>query len=104
MTAPIAAVLDLDVETSLKYALSALERFEGLSDRENQLSMLMHIQSIYTGGYLDGSKEDKAIEYLKKAAEIVENEPDTVEKGLIYQRTAHLYLHRGQPSMTLEWA
>jgi tetratricopeptide (TPR) repeat protein len=66
--------------------------------------MLMHIQSIYTGGYLDGSKEDKAIRYLRKAAEIVESEPDTVEKGLIYQRTAHLYLHRGQPSKTLEWA
>lgn len=100
----IVAMFDLDVEVSLKYALSALELFERLSDRENQLSMLMHIQSIYSGGYLDGSKEDKAIGYLKKAAEIVENEPDTLEKGLIYQRTAHLYLHRGQPSLTLKWA
>ena len=100
----IVTMFDLDVEVSLQYALSALEIFEGLSDRENQLSMLMHIQSIYTGGYLDGSKEDKAIRYLKRAAEIVENEPDTVEKGLIYQRTAHLYLHRGQPSKTLKWA
>ena len=100
----IVTMFDLDVEVSLKYALSALELFEGLSDRENQLSMLMHIQSIYTGGYLDGSKEDQAIGYLKKAAEIVENEPETMEKGLIYQRTAHLYLHRGQPSLTLKWA
>jgi class 3 adenylate cyclase/tetratricopeptide (TPR) repeat protein len=97
-------MFDLDVEVSLNYALSALELFEGLSDRENQLNMLMHIQSIYTGGYLDGSKEDKAIDYLKKAAEIVENEPDTIEKGLIYQRTAHLYLHRGNPAKTIEWA
>lgn len=100
----IVTMFELDVEISLKYALSALELFETLADRKNQLSMLMHIQSIYTGGYMDGSKEDNAIRYLKKAAEIVENEPDTVEKGLIYQRTAHLYLHRGNPAKTLEWA
>jgi len=95
---------ELDADTSLKYAQSALSLYEKLDDKPNKLDVLMHIQSIYSGGYLDGSKEDKALEYLEQAAAIVENEPDTQEKGLIYQRTAHLYLHRGQPATTLAWS
>jgi tetratricopeptide (TPR) repeat protein len=95
---------ELDSDTSLKYAQSALSLYEKLNDKPNQLEVLMHIQSIYSGGYLDGSKEDKALEYLERAAKIVENDADTQEKGLIYQRTAHLYLHRGQPAKTLIWS
>jgi class 3 adenylate cyclase/tetratricopeptide (TPR) repeat protein len=95
---------ELNPDASLKYALSALKLYEKLDDKPNQLDVLMHIQTIYLGGYLDGSKEDKALEYLEKAAAIVENEPDTQEKGLIYQRTAHLYLHRGEPATTLVWS
>ena len=95
---------ELDADASLRYAQSALKLYEALGDRHSQLDVLMHIQTIYSGGYLDGSKEDRALEYLEKAAAIVENEPDTQEKGLIYQRTAHLYLHRGQPATTLAWS
>ena len=95
---------ELDVDASLEYAQFALSLYEGLDDKHNQLEVLMHIQTIYSGGYLDGSKEDRALEYLEKAAAIVENEPDTQEKGLIYQRTAHLYLHRGEPATTLIWS
>ena len=94
----------LDVDSSLNYAQSALKLYEELGDQHNQLDVLMHIQSIFLGGYLDGSMEDKALIYLEKAVSIVENEPDNVEKGLIYQRTAHLYLHRGEPATTLVWA
>jgi tetratricopeptide (TPR) repeat protein len=95
---------ELDADASLRYAQSALKLYEALGDRHSQLDVVMHIQTIYSGGYLDGSKEDRALEYLEKAAAIVENEPDTQEKGLIYQRTAHLYLHRGQPATTLVWS
>jgi tetratricopeptide (TPR) repeat protein len=95
---------ELDLEPSLSYAHSAMELFEKLGDKRNELDMLMHIQMLYQGGYMDGSMEDKALKYLEKAAGIVENEPDTQEKGLIYQRTSHLYLHRGQPATTLAWA
>jgi class 3 adenylate cyclase/tetratricopeptide (TPR) repeat protein len=95
---------ELDADASLRYAHSALKLYDALNDRHSQLDVLMHIQTIYSGGYLDGSKEDKALEYLEKAAAIVENEPDTQQKGLIYQRTAHLYLHRGQPATTLVWS
>jgi class 3 adenylate cyclase/tetratricopeptide (TPR) repeat protein len=95
---------ELDPDASLQHARSALKLYEALGDRHNQLEVMMHIQTIYSGGYLDGSREDRALEYLEKAAAIVENEPDTQEKGLIYQRTAHLYLHRGQPATTLAWS
>ena len=100
----LVAQSELDADASLRYAQSALKLYEVLGDRHSQLDVLMHIQTIYSGGYLDGSKEDRALEYLEKAAAIVENEPDTPDKGLIYQRTAHLYLHRGQPATTLAWS
>jgi len=59
---------------------------------------------VYQTGYLDGAKEDMAVKHLEAAAAIVDQESDSVEKGLVYQRTGHMYLHRGQPGTTLEWA
>jgi tetratricopeptide (TPR) repeat protein len=94
----------LDIDNCLNYAQSALEIYEKLADKHNELNMLMQIQSLYQGGYWDGSREDRALKYLKKAAAIVEEESDTQEKGMIYQRTSHLYLHRGEPATTLTWA
>jgi class 3 adenylate cyclase/tetratricopeptide (TPR) repeat protein len=95
---------NLDADNSLSYARSAMEIYETLADKHNELNMLMQIQSLYQGGYWDGSREDKALKYLEKAAAIVEKGPDTQEKGLIYQRTSHLYLHQGKPAITLFWA
>ena len=100
----VVAMSELDVDASLNYGQSALSLFEKLGDTKSQLDVLMHIQSIYSGGYMDGSMEDKALKYLEKAVTIVEKEPDNQEKGLIYQRTAHLYLHRGEPATTLVWS
>jgi predicted ATPase len=94
----------LDIDNCLNYAQSALKIYEKLADKHNELNMLMQIQSLYQGGYWDGSREDKALKYLEKAAAIVEEESDTQEKGMIYQRTSHLYLHRGEPANTLTWA
>jgi class 3 adenylate cyclase/tetratricopeptide (TPR) repeat protein len=95
---------ELDLEASLSYAHSALELFEKLGDKRNELDMLMHIQMVYQGGYMDGSMEDKALKYLEKAAAIAKDDPDSLVKGMVYQRTSHLYLHRGQPATTLVWA
>ena len=100
----IVTMSDLDVKTSLNYAQNSLRLYEALEDKHHQLEVLMHIQSIYLGGFSDGSMEDEALKYLEKAAAIVEKEPDNQDKGLIYQRTAHLYLHRGQPAVTRTWA
>jgi class 3 adenylate cyclase len=68
---------NLDADNSLSYAQSALEIYERLADKKNELNMLLQIQSLYQGGYWDGSREDNALKYLEKAAAIIEKEPDT---------------------------
>jgi tetratricopeptide (TPR) repeat protein len=92
-----------DPEASLAYAEQALALFETLGDKRGAIAMHLHIQVLYTWRW-DGAREDKALTHLQAAAALVENDPDTAEKGLIYQRTGHLLLHRGEPSGTLVWA
>jgi class 3 adenylate cyclase/tetratricopeptide (TPR) repeat protein len=94
----------LDIDDSLTYAESALELYEKLGDKRNELNVRMIISQMYIGGHWDGAKEDKALEHLEKMAVIVEEDTDSIEKGLIYQRMSHLNLHRGQPATTLAWA
>jgi class 3 adenylate cyclase/tetratricopeptide (TPR) repeat protein len=94
----------MDIDDSLNHAESALELYERMGDKRNELGMHMHIQLLYIGGHWDGAKEDKALEHLEKMAAIVEEDPDSPEKGFIHQRASHLYLHRGQPATTLVWA
>jgi tetratricopeptide (TPR) repeat protein len=95
---------DLDVDASLRYAQSALALYEKFGDKRNTLDMHMHLSQLYIGGHWDGAKEDKALDHLEKMAAITEKDPDSMEKALVYQRTSHLYLHRGQPATTLAWA
>jgi tetratricopeptide (TPR) repeat protein len=94
----------MDYDAALGYAESALEIYEKLGDKQNVFRMHMNIQQLYMGGAWAGAREDKALKHLEAIAAIVEKEPDDVENGAVYQRTAHLYLHRGQPSTTLAWA
>lgn len=91
----------VDMEASLRYAQSALEIYEGLGNRRGMFDMHMHLQMVYTGGLRDGSREDMAVRHLEAAAAIADEDPDSVQKGLIYQRTGHLYLHRAQPAVAL---
>jgi tetratricopeptide (TPR) repeat protein len=93
-----------DFDAGLRNAESALEIYEKLGDKQNVFRMHMDIQRLYMGGAWDGAREDKALKHLEAIAAIVEKDPDDVEKGAVYQRAAHLYLHRGQPSTTLAWA
>jgi tetratricopeptide (TPR) repeat protein len=94
----------LDYDASLRNAEAALEIYEKLGDKQNVFRMHMNIQQLYMLGAWDGAREDKALKHLEAIAAIVEKDPDNIEKGEVYQRTAHLYLHRGQPSTTLAWA
>jgi tetratricopeptide (TPR) repeat protein len=57
----------MDIDDSLNYAESALELYEKLGDKHNELSVHMHISMAYVGGYWDGAKEDKALKHLEKA-------------------------------------
>jgi tetratricopeptide (TPR) repeat protein len=100
------AVCQSDPDASLEYAQSALALYEKLGDKRNVLQMHMEISRLYSGGYWDGAREvsDQALKHLEAAASITEDGPDTLEKGQVFQRTAHLYLHRVQPVIALDWA
>jgi class 3 adenylate cyclase/tetratricopeptide (TPR) repeat protein len=92
-----------DADASLGHAEAAVELYERLGDKGNAVAMHLHIQMLYTWQW-DGAREDMGLKHLEAAAALVENDPDSVEKGLVYQRTGHGYLHRSQPVTTLEWA
>ncbi|HXZ30599.1 MAG TPA: tetratricopeptide repeat protein, partial [Dehalococcoidia bacterium] len=94
----------LDYDASLRNAEAALEIYEKLGDKQNIFRMHMDIQRLYMIGAWDGAREDKALKHLEAIAALVEKDPDDVEKGEVYQRAAHLYLHQGQPGTTLAWA
>lgn len=92
-----------DAAASLRYVEGALEVYEALGDKRNVLRMHLDISRLSTDGYGDAAQEDRARRHLEAVAASVETDPDSLEKGLIYQRAAHLYLHRGQPSASLDW-
>ncbi|MDH4299268.1 MAG: tetratricopeptide repeat protein [Dehalococcoidia bacterium] len=92
-----------DNDAALGYAESALAIYEKLGDKQNVFRVHMMIQLLYMSGAWDGAKEDKALKHLEAIAALVEKDPDDMEKGAVYQRTAHLYLHRGQPNTALAW-
>jgi class 3 adenylate cyclase/tetratricopeptide (TPR) repeat protein/ABC-type phosphate transport system ATPase subunit len=93
-----------DAAASLRYVEAALEVYQALGDKRNVLRMHLDISRLSTDGYGDAAQEDRAQRHLEAVATSVEADPDSLEKGLIYQRAAHLYLHRAQPSSSLGWA
>jgi tetratricopeptide (TPR) repeat protein len=58
----------------------------------------------YTGGAFDGAFEVRAIPHLEAAAKLMERDPDSIEKALVFQRLGHIHMHRGEFRRTLEWA
>jgi len=100
----LVSMAQADYDAALRYAESALELYEKLGDKQNVFRMHMIIQQQHMIGVWDGAREDKALKHLEAIAGMVEEEPDNGEKAMIYQRTAHVYLHRGQPGTTLAWA
>ena len=93
-----------DAAASLRYVEAALEVYQALGDKRNALRMHLDISRLSTDGYGDAAEEDRARRHLEAVAASVETDDDSLEKGLIYQRAAHLYLHRGRPSTSLGWA
>ena len=92
-----------DFDATLRYGVSALELHERLRDRRNAMAMHAHVATIYFAGW-DSAREDAALGHLEAAAAIAAEDPDSVDKGLVYQRIAHLYLHRGAPATAHTWA
>jgi len=95
---------DAEADRVLAHAESALPFFERLGDKRSLLNTHLNVAALYIGGYWDATREDKALEHLEAAAALAEGDPDSVEKGLTYQRMGHLYLHRGQPATAIPWA
>lgn len=93
-----------DAAASLRYVEEALGAYQALGDKRNALRMHLDISRLSTDGYGDAVEEDRARRHLEAVAASVETDDDSLEKGLIYQRAAHLHLHRGQPSTSLAWA
>jgi protein O-GlcNAc transferase len=89
-----------DYDAALGYAKSGLELCEKMGDKEKIIHAYMSVITIYSSL----GREDRALEHLEVARTMVEEDPDSVEKGLLYQRMAHVYLHLGQPATTLKWA
>jgi class 3 adenylate cyclase/tetratricopeptide (TPR) repeat protein len=92
-----------DCDASLRHAETAVELYEDLGDKRNAVAMHLHIDVLYNWQW-DGAREDWGLKHVEAAAALVEADPDSVEKGLVYQRIAHRYLHRAQPRTTVERA
>jgi class 3 adenylate cyclase/tetratricopeptide (TPR) repeat protein len=93
-----------DFDAALGHAKEALELYERLDDRPGIVAMHMTLTTLYTSAAWDGGREDEAVKHLEALARLTAAEPDNPQKGLVYQRNAHLHLHRGQPARALEWA
>ncbi|HEY3067322.1 MAG TPA: AAA family ATPase [Methylomirabilota bacterium] len=100
---PVAYFQLQDGEQSLRLAEEALAIYERLGDRQNIVAVHLHVQTMYAVGYGDGA-ESRAIDHLLAIERLTDDEPDSVQKGQVYQRIAHLYLHRGVPAKSVEWA
>jgi class 3 adenylate cyclase len=92
-----------NIDATVRYGTSALELHERLGDRRNAMAMHAHVATTYMAGW-DAAREDSALGHLEAAAAIAAEDPDSVEKGLVYQRIGHLYLHRGEPAIAFAWA
>jgi tetratricopeptide (TPR) repeat protein len=90
----------MDYDAALGYAKSALELCIKLGDKQKTMRAHMGLWNIYQGL----GREDLALEHLEAARTMVEQDPDSTEKGMLYQRIAHAYLHLGQPATALSWA
>jgi tetratricopeptide (TPR) repeat protein len=93
-----------DAAASLPYIEAALELYEAIGDKRNALRVHLDMSRLSTDGYGDVAQEDRARRHLEAVAASIEKDDDSLEKGLIYQRAAHLHLHRGQLPKSLAWA
>jgi serine/threonine protein kinase/tetratricopeptide (TPR) repeat protein len=90
----------MDYDAALGYAKSGLELSERLGDKQKIIRAQMRFITIYT----PLGREDLAHEHLEATRTMLEEGPDSAEKGMLYQRIAHVYLHLGQPATAVSWA
>jgi tetratricopeptide (TPR) repeat protein len=94
------SLAQMDYDTALGYIRSALELREKMGDKQK----VIHVQMVFITMYQALGREDLALEHLEAVRTMLEEDPDSTEKGLLYHRIAHVYLHMGQPATSLNWA
>jgi tetratricopeptide (TPR) repeat protein len=94
------SMAQMDYDAAPGYAKSTLELCEKLGDKQKIIRAQMGFITIYS----TMGREDLALEHLEATRTMLEEDADSTEKGLLYQRMAHVYLHLGQPATTLIWA
>lgn len=92
-----------DFDTCRRYYEEALALYERLADKPNIVAVRMDVAALYISTAWDGALEDEALPHVEALAALTEADPDSMQKGLIYQRIAHLYLHRSEPATALTW-
>jgi len=102
--APLAFFHLQDGEESLRLAEEALALYERLGDKAGTISAHMHIHTMYIFGGFRYGAESRTVDNLLAVARLMDDDPDSVLKGQVNQRIAHLYLHRGEPALSLDWA
>lgn len=93
----------VDFERSRGHGEEALALYRALGDKAGIVAAHMLLVAVYASTAWDGALEDQALPHAEALAHITENDPDTVQKGMVYQRIAHLYLHRSQANTALGW-
>jgi tetratricopeptide (TPR) repeat protein len=93
-----------DISASLKHFQEALELYQKLGDLPNVAMMHIWMGRVFSSAPLGLADELKALKHAEAALAILEPGPDTPQKGLIYQMTAHLHLHQDEPATSIVWA
>ncbi len=96
-----ATIFTTEIDDSLRFALTALALYEELEDKQNLIEVNLLLMMLHSGMNWDGAKENKALGYLQRLSELIEDEPDNMDKILVYSRIAHTYLHMGNPLQAL---
>jgi class 3 adenylate cyclase/tetratricopeptide (TPR) repeat protein len=92
-----------DAGASRRAAEEALALYQQSGDKPNTIAMRLHLNYLFTQHW-DGAEEFRSREHLEAIVALVKDDPDSLEKALVYQRMAHLNLHAGRPAETLQWA
>ena len=90
----------LDYDAAVGYTKSTLELYEKLGDKQKIIRARISLITIYEAR----GRQDLALEHVEAARIMVEHDPDSTQKALLYQRITHVYLHLGQPATSLSWA
>jgi len=99
-----AAWFALDFGAAIKHSQEALKIYQKLGDLADVAQMHAHLARLNIGAPVGLGSERKGLEHAEAALAILEPGPDTVDKALLYQIMARLYIHKDEPPASVDWA